>query len=88
MELEVKKKDGRELTLEIKGESVTFANLVKSKIWATGKAEYAASVKRHPYMDEPSVVVNTEKGYPETAVKDAADEIMSTCSDLKKQISK
>jgi len=57
MELNKIKEDANIIEIELKGESVSFANLIKEELWNDKNVGEAAYMKEHPYMAEPKIYV-------------------------------
>ncbi len=86
MELKVLKKEGNLLMIELKGESVGFANLIKEELWNDKHVDEAAYIKEHPYMAEPKIYVRTKgKSDPRVATERASKRILVKLEDLKKE---
>ncbi len=57
MELGKIKEDSNVIEIELRGESIGFANLIKEELWADKNVDEAAYIKEHPYMAEPRIYV-------------------------------
>jgi len=82
MNIKELKKDKNSILIELKGESVSFANLIKEELWKDKNVEEAVVIKEHPYMDEPKLLVRTKKGTPITAIKKAIKNLQSQTKEL------
>jgi DNA-directed RNA polymerase subunit L len=72
MQLKVVKEKEDEILLEVDGETVSFANLIRSELWNDKAVKEAAHIKEHPYLERPKVFVKTDRGSPRTALEKAA----------------
>lgn len=87
--MEVKKVKGESDTLfvELKGDTIGFANLIREELWNDENVLEAASFKEHPYMAEPKIFVKMKgKTKPEKALKDAASRIESKLKTFRKEV--
>lgn len=88
MELKVVEKDEKKMILEVKGETVTLTNLLKSELWNDKAVSEAAQIKKHPYLDEPKVFVKVSRGDPKTALEKAADRIAEQAKEFREEFKK
>ncbi len=82
MELNVVKKEDKSLLLELPNENVTMTNFIRGELWEGDRVEEAAHVKEHPYLENAKIFVKTSKGYPETALKKAADRLVDKAEEF------
>jgi len=75
MELRLVNKTNTRLELEVIGENDTLLNLLKQQLIADPTVETATYVMGHPYLDNPTFVVETKSGKPDQAVKNAAKDL-------------
>jgi DNA-directed RNA polymerase subunit L len=76
MEVEIVKKDKGMLLVELKGETKSFANLIREELWNDKNVEEASVIKDHPYSAEPRVFVKMKgRADPKKALKEAAKRI-------------
>ena len=86
MNVKVLKKEKDMLLVELGGESVGFANLIRKELWNDKNVDEAAYIKEHPYMAEPKVYVKMKgKFSPKSALLNAAKRIESNIKELKKE---
>lgn len=86
MEVREVKNDENGLLIELKGDTIGFANLVREELWNDENVEEAASIKEHPYMAEPKIFVKMKgKAWPQKALKDAASRVASKSKELRKE---
>lgn len=86
MEVRPVKQNENMLLVELKGDTIGFANLIREELWNDKKVSEAASIKEHPYMAEPKVYVKMKgKVKPKKALEDAAKRLQVTVKDIKKE---
>jgi DNA-directed RNA polymerase subunit L len=86
MELNKVKEDSNMIEIELKGESVGFANLLKEELWNDKNVDEVAYVKEHPYMAEPKIYVKMKgKSNPRTALERAVKRLQVKLKDLEKE---
>jgi DNA-directed RNA polymerase subunit L len=85
MNLKAVKEDEKTLTLELKGEGVSFTNLLQEELWNDKSVSEAAHIKEHPYLSEPKVFVKVNKGSPRTALEKAATRIEDQAKEFKEE---
>lgn len=85
MKINVLEQSEKKLKIELRKESATFANLLKKELWKSGTLDFAAVVKKHPYMSEPELTIKMLKGTPEKALNDAVESLIDQVKNLKKQ---
>ncbi len=88
MELKIVQEGEKNITVEIKEESITFANLIKETLWQDSSVTEAACIKEHPYLAEPKVFVKVSKGDPLTALQKAAERIATQIDEFGQQFKK
>lgn len=88
MELNVIKNDDNTMSLEVKGETVTVTNSIKSELWEDSNVREAAQIKEHPYLAEPKIFVKTSKGKPQTALGKAAERVAKQAEEFNLEFKK
>ncbi len=89
MEVKSVKEESDTLLVELKGDTIGFANLIREELWNDENVSEAASFKEHPYMAEPKIFVKMKgRTKPEKALKDAASRIQSKLKELEKEVNK
>ena len=84
MELKKLRSGSGLLEIEIKGEDVGFANLLKEELWNDKQVSEAAQIKEHPYMAEPKIYVKMKgKSDPKVALTNAQKRLVVKLKDLK-----
>ncbi len=86
MEVNVIKEDKNTLLAELKGETISFANLIKEELWNDKNVEEAAAIKEHPYMSEPKIFVKTREVKPQKALQESIKRLESKLKELKKEV--
>ena len=76
MELKVVSNKDKTLILETVEETVTLSNALRGELWADENVSEAATIKEHPYLENPKILVKTTRGKPETALDKAADRLI------------
>jgi len=88
MELEVLNKDEESLAVKLIGEDHTLCNVLR-KFLSDDESVTAASYSiEHPLLEHPKLYVKVKKGRPMTALTRAAEQIITNCEELGKQLSK
>lgn len=85
MELRVVEEDEKKLVLEIEGETFTLTNMLREELWSDKSVAEAASIKRHPYLDQPKILVKVYRGNPKNALEKAASRIVDKSKDFKEE---
>ncbi len=86
MEINIIKEDKNMLLIELKGDTIGFANLIREELWNDKNVEEAASIKEHPYMAEPKIFVKTKEGKPQKALQESIKRLQSNLKELKKEL--
>lgn len=85
MELSVIEEDDKKLILEIKNESVSFANILRSELWNDKSVSEAAHIKEHPYLSQPKIFVKTERGNPRVALEKASVRVLDKAKEFQEE---
>ena len=89
MEINVLKKDKKELEFEIGGgEDTTLAELIVYHLNQTADVDFAAYKVEHPLVSCPRIYVRTKKGDPVTAIGKALEGLRKDVSGFRESISK
>ncbi len=75
MELKTVKEDEKKLIVELKGETIGFAHMLKDELWKDANVKEAAAIKEHPYLSEPKILVAVSRGSHKTALEKVSDRI-------------
>ncbi|MBU5688801.1 MAG: DNA-directed RNA polymerase subunit L [Candidatus Aenigmarchaeota archaeon] len=85
MEVKVLKQEKDSLLVELKGDTIGFANLLREELWESKDVDEAASIKEHPYMSEPKVYVKTKGASPKKVLLDAAKSLQNKVKELENE---
>jgi DNA-directed RNA polymerase subunit L len=88
MELKIVKEDEHSILVELPGQTVSFANLLRAELWKDKTVTEAAFIKEHPYLSQPKIFVRTDKGSPKVALEKAAAGIVEQAKELKEELKK
>lgn len=85
--MELKKIEGSEkrLLIEFDGETVAFANMIKDKLWDDPSVKEAATIKEHPYLSKPKILVETSRGSPQTALEKATEKLLDETKEFREK---
>ena len=87
MELVKIKEDSEIIEIELKGERVGFANLLKEELWNDKNVDEAAYIKEHPYMAEPKIYVKMKgKSSSRVALQRAVKRLQVKLKELEKEL--
>ena len=75
MKIKVLMKTGNELKMEIEGEGHSFCNALQKVLLGEETIEIAGYTIPHPLTANPVIHVRTQKGHPETALRNAAEKL-------------
>ncbi|MEM5777195.1 MAG: DNA-directed RNA polymerase subunit L [Candidatus Aenigmatarchaeota archaeon] len=85
MEVKVLKQEKDSLFVELEGDTIGFANLLREELWENKDVDEAASIKEHPYMSEPKVYVKTKGVSPKKVLLDVAKSLQNKVKELEKE---
>jgi DNA-directed RNA polymerase subunit L len=83
MELKVVKDDDKKALVELKGETLAFAHMLKDELWKDSNVKEAAAIKEHPYLSEAQIFVAVNRGTPKAALERASDSIAKQAKEFK-----
>ena len=86
MKLRVIKQDEKTLILEVGQETVALTNLVRQELWNDKNVSEAAQIREHPYLAEPKIFVNVNRGKPITALEKASERIESQLNEFREKL--
>jgi len=86
MEMRLVNKTTNRLEIEFIGENDTLLNLLKQKLLADPAVETATYIMGHPYLDNPTFVLETKNGKPEQALKNAAKDLRQAFDEFETQL--
>ncbi len=88
MDLNIVESKDESLLLEIKGETVTVTNVLKSELWDDESVSESAQIKEHPYLENPKIFVKTSKGKPQAALEKAAERVEKQADEFSEEFKK
>ena len=86
MEMRLVSKTNNRLEIQFIGENDTLLNLLKQKLLADPSVDTATYIMGHPYLDNPTFVLETKNGKPEAALKNAAKDLRQALDELETQL--
>jgi len=75
VKIKVLARTGNELKIEIEGEGHSFCNALQKALLSEETIETAGYNIQHPLIANPVINVRTQKGRPETALRNAAEKL-------------
>lgn len=88
MELKLISKDEHSIEVEIAGETETLLEPLRAALLANPKVLIATFHAEHPWFDNKRIFVKVSEGKPETALKQAAESVLSELGDALEQLEK
>ncbi|MBI2084669.1 MAG: hypothetical protein HYT70_03615 [Candidatus Aenigmarchaeota archaeon] len=82
MELKKIEESDKRMIVEFEDETIGFANMVKDKLWEDSSVKEAATIREHPYLSKPKVLVETSRGSPRTALEKAGKKLLEEAEDF------
>ncbi|MCX8178621.1 MAG: hypothetical protein N3D75_02200 [Candidatus Aenigmarchaeota archaeon] len=83
MEVKALKQEKDSLMVELKGGTISFANLVADELWDVKDVKEAAAIKEHPYLAVPKIFVKASD--PKKALIAAGKEIQNKIKEIEKE---
>lgn len=83
MELRKVEDTGKRLIVEFDGETIAFANMIKDKLWDDSSVKEAATIKEHPYLSKPKILVEVSRGSPQTALEKASEKLADEAKEFR-----
>lgn len=87
MNIKIMGKGKNKLRVEFEGEDHTLLNLLRKTLWEEN-VDYAAYKKTHPFLDNPELILETDKKDPTKTLKAAAKKIASDMEDFRKSFTR
>jgi len=87
MNIKITGKGKNKLRVEFIGEDYTLLNLLRQTLWGEN-VDYAAYKKTHPFLDNPELILETDKKDPTNTLKAAAKQIIVDMEDFRKQFTR
>ena len=89
MEVTVIKEEPGTLLIELRGETKSFANLIREELWNDPNILEAAVIKEHPYKSEPRIFVKMKgRSTPKKALEKAAKRIQNKLKEFDTEFSR
>jgi len=88
MELKVAKEEKDSILIEIVGETISFANLVRQESWNDKSTSEAAHIKEHPYLSQPKVFIRSSRGSARPILEKTAERITDHAKEFKEEFKK
>ena len=88
MEVKIVKEDKESVLVEVGGETISFANLLRQESWTDKSTSEAAHMKEHPYLSQPKVFVRSNKGSPKVILEKTAERISDQSKEFKEEFKK
>ncbi len=82
MELKKVEESDKRLIVEFEDESIAFVNMVKDKLWEDPSVKEAATIREHPYLSKPKILVETSRGTPESALEKASKKLLEEAEEF------
>ncbi len=86
MELEIVRREKRELHLKVIGEDATLCNLLVKTLHTLPEVEFASFRQEHPLLSPFEIFVRVKEGKVEAALYKAAKKVSSECESLLRKI--
>jgi DNA-directed RNA polymerase subunit L len=83
MELKVVNDDEKKLVVELLGETVSFAHMLKDELCKDSSVKETAAIQEHPYLSQPKIFVAVSRGTPKAALEKASDNIGKQAKEFK-----
>ncbi len=82
MDLKKIEDNEKRVIIEFEGETLAFANMIKDKLWDDVSIKEAATIKEHPYLSKPKILVETSRGSPQTALEKATEKLLDEAKEF------
>jgi DNA-directed RNA polymerase subunit L len=86
MEMKIVKQDDKKALIEMQGETVAFAHMIKDELWKDSSVKEAAAIREHPYLAESKIFVAVNRGSPKSALEKASESIAKQSKELRDKI--
>ena len=88
MEVKITKEEKDTILVELGGETISFANLLRQESWNDKSTSEAAHMKEHPYLSQPKVFVKSSRGSPREILEKSAERIADQTKEFKEEFKK
>jgi len=83
MELKKLEDNGKRLVIEFDDETIAFANMIKDKLWEDSSVKEAATIKEHPYLSKPKILVEVSRGSPVTVLEKTSEKLLDEAKEFR-----
>jgi DNA-directed RNA polymerase subunit L len=88
MDVKIAKEDKCSVLVEIGGDTISFANLLRHETWTDKSTTEAAHMKEHPYLSQPKVFVKSGRGSAREILEKSAERIADQAKEFKEEFKK
>jgi len=88
MEVKITKEEKDTILVELGGETISFANLLRQESWNDKSTSEAAHMKEHPYLSQPKVFVKSSRGSPREILEKSAERVVDQTKEFKEEFKK
>ncbi len=88
MEIDVLDEKKDKIIFELKGTSHTLCNALKNELQNDSHVKVATYAVKHPLVNVPKMIVETDGANPRKVVADAAKRLKKTCEKFESEFSK
>lgn len=88
MEIAVLDEKKDKIIFELKGAGHTICNALKNELWNDSHVKTATYAVKHPLVNVPKMIVETDGASPRKVVADAAKRLKKICEKFESEFSK
>jgi DNA-directed RNA polymerase subunit L len=88
MDINVLEEKKDKIVFELKGASHTLCNALKNELWNDSHVKTATYAIKHPLVNVPKMVVETDGEKPRKVIADAAKRLKKVCEKFESEFSK
>ncbi len=88
MKIDVLEDKKNKLVFEVEGMGHTFINILKNELWNDSHVKVATYAVKHPLVNVPKMIVETDGASPRKIIADAAKRLKKTCEIFESEFSK
>ena len=85
MELKKLEDNGKRLIIEFDDETVAFVNMIKDKLWEDPSVKEAATIREHPYLSKPKILVEVSRGHPKAALEKVTEKLIADAKEFREK---
>lgn len=86
MKLRKLEENGKRMIIEFEDETIAFANMIKDKLWEDSAVKEAATIREHPYLSRPKILIEVSRGSPQDALEKAAKKLLNESAELEEKL--